>query len=80
MAGRSDEIETGMNTKINLVCTARLLLLKHVRLVLVIQEFDDGHPRVPVVYVVSETRCVDDGETHYTHVKLIVRLRRLHEL
>lgn len=72
MTGGSDEIQTRMDTKVNFVGTARLLLLKHVGFVLVVQEFDDRHPRVSVVHVISETRCVDDGETDYTCVKLVV--------
>lgn len=72
MASGSDEIQTRMNTKVDLVGTARLLLLKHVGFVLVVQEFDDRHPRISVVHVVSETGCVNDSETDYTYIKLVV--------
>lgn len=51
-----------MDTEIDLVRTARLLFLQHVRLMLVVEELDDGLPRVAVVHVVAETRGVDDGE------------------
>lgn len=44
MAGRADEVQAGVHTEIDLVVSAGLLLLKHVGLVLVIEEFDDGHP------------------------------------
>lgn len=44
VASGSDEVQTGVNTKVDLVLAAGLLLLKHVRLVLVVQELDDGHP------------------------------------
>lgn len=44
VAGGSDEVETGMNTEVNLLATAGLLLLEHVRLVLVVEEFDNGLP------------------------------------
>ena len=44
MSCRSDEIKTGMNSEVNFVNSTRLLLLKHVGLVLVVQELDDGHP------------------------------------
>ena len=44
MAGRSDEVETGMNSEVDLVISTWLLLLKHIRFVLVVQKFDDGLP------------------------------------
>ena len=44
MAGRSDEVKTGMNTEIDPVGSARLLLLQHVRLMLIVQELYDWHP------------------------------------
>jgi hypothetical protein len=44
MTGWSNEVEAGMDAEVDLVITARLLLLKHIRLVLVVQELDDGHP------------------------------------
>lgn len=62
MAGRSNEVEACVDTQVNLVLAARLLLLEHVRLVLVVEELDDGHPRVFVVDIVAEARGVDDGE------------------
>ena len=62
MTGRSDEVETGVYTEVNLITTAWLLLLKHVRFVLVVEEFDDGLPRVAVVDIVAEAGSVDDGE------------------
>jgi hypothetical protein len=40
----SDEVKTGMNTEVDLVHTAGLLLLQHVRLMLIIQELYDWHP------------------------------------
>ena len=39
-----------------------LLLLTHVRFVLVVNELDNGEPRVAVVNVVSEARGVNDSE------------------
>ena len=63
VAGRADEVQAGMDTEVNLVLTAGLLLLKHVRLVLVVEEFDDGHPRVAVVDIVAESGSVDNGES-----------------
>jgi len=66
VASRSDEIQACMDTQVDLIGAARLLLLQHVRLVLVVQELDDGLPRVAVVHIVSETRCVDDGKADWT--------------
>lgn len=40
MSSWPDEIEAGVNAKVDLVTTAWLLLLQHVRLVLVIQKLD----------------------------------------
>jgi hypothetical protein len=62
VAGRADEVQAGVDTEVDLVGTARLLLLEHVRLVLVVEEFDDGLPRVAVVDVVAEARGVNHGE------------------
>ena len=44
VAGRADEVQAGMDTEIDLVLAAGLLLLEHVRLVLIVEELDDGHP------------------------------------
>ena len=63
MAGRADEVQAGMDTEINLVLSARLLLLQHVGLMLVIQELDDRHPRIAVVDVVAEAGGIDNGQS-----------------
>ena len=63
VAGGADEVEAGMDAKIDLITTARLLLLEHVGLMLVIKELDDGHPRVAVVHIVTEARGVDDSQS-----------------
>lgn len=65
MSGRSDEVEACVDTEIDLVNTAGLLLLQHVGLMLIIQELDNWHPRVAVVDIVAETRCVDNGQSDY---------------
>lgn len=62
MAGRADEVQAGVDTEINLLRTLGLLLLEHVRLVLVIEELNDGLPRVAVVDVVAEAGRVDNRE------------------
>lgn len=61
--GGTDEVETGVDTKVDLVLAARLLLLEHVRFMLVVKELDDGHPGVAVVDIVTETRGVNDSQT-----------------
>ena len=65
VARGADEVQTGVDTEVNLVSAAWLLLLQHVRLVLVVEELDNGLPRVAIVDVVTESRCVDDGEADY---------------
>jgi len=62
VASGADEVQAGVDTEVDLVCAARLLLLQHVGLVLVVKELDDGLPRVAVVDVVAEARGVDYGE------------------
>lgn len=62
MASGSDEVQAGVDAEVDLVGTARLLLLQHVRLVLVVKELNDGLPRVAVVDVVAEARGVDYGQ------------------
>ncbi len=53
-----------MNTKIDLGLSTGLLFLQHIRLVLVVQEFDDGHPRIAIVHVVAKTRGINNRQTH----------------
>ena len=62
MTGWSDEVKAGMNTEVDPVSSAWLLFLQHVRLMLIVQELYDGHPRVTVVDVVAEARSVDDRQ------------------
>lgn len=63
----TNEVQAGVHTEVDLVLAARLLLLKHVGLVLVVEELDDGHPRIAVVDVVTEARCVDNGQADYSN-------------
>ena len=65
MAGRSDEVKAGMNSEVDPVGSAWLLFLQHIRLMLIIQKFDDRHPRVAVIDVVAEAWSVDDGQADY---------------
>ena len=61
VAGGPDEVQASMNTEVDLVLATGLLLLKHVRLMLVVEELDDGHPRIAVVDIVTEARGVNNG-------------------
>jgi hypothetical protein len=62
VSGGADEVQASVHTHVDLVGTAGLLLLEHVRLVLVIQELDDGLPRITVVDIVAEAGGINDGE------------------
>jgi len=62
VSGRTNEVETSMDTEVDLLVSLGLLLLTHVCLVLVVNEFYNGQPRVAVVDVVTESRGVDDCE------------------
>lgn len=44
MTSGTDEIQASVHTEIDLVNSARLLLLKHIGLVLIVKELDDRHP------------------------------------
>jgi hypothetical protein len=65
VARGADEVQTSMDTEVDLVSAAWLLLLQHVRLVLVVEELDDGLPRVAVVDIVAESRRVNDGQSDW---------------
>jgi hypothetical protein len=64
VAGGADEVEAGVHAEVDLVLAARLLLLEHIGLMLVVEELDDGHPRVAVVDVVAEAGGVDDSKAN----------------
>lgn len=61
MSSRSDEVEACVHAKVDLITPARLLLLEHIRLMLVVQELDDGQPRVSVVHIIAKARGVNDS-------------------
>lgn len=65
MASGTDEIQASVYTEIDLVDPTRLLLLKHVRLVLIVEEFNDRHPRVTVVNIVAEAGGINDCQSNY---------------
>jgi hypothetical protein len=58
----ADKVQAGVYAKVNLLLALGLLLLQHVRFMLVVEELDNGLPRVAVVDVVAEARGVDDGQ------------------
>lgn len=63
VASRTDEVQASVHAEINLLRSARLLLLQHVALMLVVQKLNDGLPAVPVVHVVTEAGGVDDSQS-----------------
>lgn len=65
VTGRPDEVQARMHPQVALLAPLRLLLLDHVRLMLVVNEVDNGSPRVAVVDVVAKAGCVDNGELHF---------------
>lgn len=64
MPSGTDEVKACMHAQIDLVGAAWLLLLQHIALVLVVEEFDDGLPAIAVVDVVAEPGSVDNGQAH----------------
>jgi hypothetical protein len=44
VASWADKVEAGMDTEIDLLSSAWLLFLEHVRLMLVVEELDNGLP------------------------------------
>ena len=62
VTGRTDKVEASMHTEIRLVGPHRLLLLSHICLVLVVDEVNDGGPRVAVVDVVTETGSINNRQ------------------
>lgn len=69
VSGRADEVQASVHTEINLVLAAGLLLLKHVGFMLVVEELDDRHPRVPVVDIIAEAGSIDHGQANYDRVR-----------
>ena len=57
-----------MDTEVNLINTARLLLLQHIRLMLIVQELNDWHPRIAVVDIISEAWCINNCQADYQDV------------
>jgi hypothetical protein len=66
VTGGADEVQAGVYTEVDLLLALRLLLLQHVGLVLVVEELDNGLPRVAVVDVVAEAGGVNDGQANCT--------------
>ena len=54
-----------MNSQVTLLGPLRLLLLAHVRLMLIVNEVDNGQPRITVVDVVTEPRSVNHGQLDF---------------
>lgn len=85
MSGWSDEIQTCVDTEIDLVNTAGLLLLQHIRFMLIVQELDNRHPRIAIVDIVSKSRCINNGQTDFAmsvicHSTYTINVRTFEEL
>lgn len=78
MPSRADKVEARVDTEVNLILALRLLLLAHVRLVLVVNEVDNGGPRVAVVDVVAKAGAVDDRQLRLELLLLELGLDDLH--
>lgn len=74
VTGGADEVQASVDTEVDLVISAGLLLLQHVGLVLVVKELDDWHPGVAVVDIVAEARGVDDGQADLEELLLQLSL------
>lgn len=64
MSGWADKVETGVNTEIDLLGTAWLLLLEHIRLMLIVKEFNNWLPGIAVVDIVAKAGSVDNGQSN----------------
>ena len=62
MPSRPDEVQASMNSQVTFLSSLRLLLLAHVRLMLIVNKVDDRQPRITVVDIVAESRCVNYSE------------------
>ena len=66
----ANEVQASVNPKVNLIVSLRLLLLSHINLMLVINEIDNGCPRVAVVHVVAEAWGINHGEFDFERLLL----------
>lgn len=64
VTSRSDEVKTRVNAKVDFIRTTRLLLLQHIGLMLVVEELNDRLPGITVVYIVTKSRGINDGQAH----------------
>lgn len=64
MASGTNEVKTDVDAQVDSIVATGLLLLQHIRLVLVVEELNDGLPRVSIVDIISESRRVDDSEAN----------------
>ena len=61
MTGGAYKVEASMDPEVGLVGPQRLLFLSHVRFMLVVDEVDDGGPRVAVVDIVAKAGSINHG-------------------
>ena len=65
VSGWANEVQAGVDAEINAVNATRLLLLKHVGFVLIVEELDDRLPRVAVVDIVAKPGSINDSQADY---------------
>lgn len=65
MTSGANEVETRMYAHISLVGSIWLLFLSHMALMLIIDEIDDGRPRVFIIDIVAKTRSINDCELDF---------------
>jgi hypothetical protein len=70
MPRRSYKEQAGVDAEITLLRALGLLLLTHVDLMLVINEINDGGPRVAVVHVVAKTWRIDYSQFNFERLLL----------
>lgn len=70
----ADEVQASVHPEVNLLLAPRLLLLAHIRLMLIVNEVNNGGPRVAVVHVVAEPGGIDDGKLRLELLLLQLRL------
>ena len=74
VTGWTDKVEASMHSEVRLVGPQGLLLLSHIRLMLVIDEVNDGGPRVAVVDIVTKAGSVNNRQLDFELLLFQLRL------
>ena len=65
MSSGPDKVQASMDSQVALLGPLRLLLLTHVGLMLIVDEVDNGQPRITVVDIVTKSRRVNNCELDF---------------